>query len=366
MAQEQDKASKTEEPTEKRLREAHEEGNFAKAEEIQVVFGLAAAFVVILFHAGQVGQSLAQMMQGVLGHLEQFSLNPEMVVYAGRQGAVYFGLLLLPVFLGAMLAAILAGGLQSGFRLTPKAMKFNPGKINPVKGFQQKYGKQALVKFGIDFLKFLVLGAVILAAVWRVTLHPIFHTRIAPMDVGTFIMGTTLLMLVMLIVALALVAVINFLYQKHKTHEDLKMTQQEVKDERKQQEGDPQVKTAQRQMARSLVQRQMFSAVPDADVIVTNPTHYAIALRYDRGQDPAPVVLAKGKNLIAERIKRIGRENGVPIVENKPLAQGLYKIGVVGESIPAQMYRVVADILAYVYKRHRGYFAQKARLRKTI
>ena len=161
--------------------------------------------------------------------------------------------------------------------------------------------------------------------------------------------------------ALGAIALLNYLYQKYKTHENLKMTRQEVKDEHKQQEGDPLVKNARRQMARALAQRQMFSAVPDADLIVTNPTHYAVALRYDRLRDEAPVVLARGKNLIAEKIKRIGRENGVPIVENKPVARGLYKLGRTGKPIPPQMFKVVAEVLAYVYRVNRRFFAEKQR-----
>lgn len=359
MPEEQDKSSKTEEPTEKRLREAHKEGNFAKAEEIQVVFGLAAAFVVVLFQAGEVGRSLALLMAQVLGHLGDYTLNNELVVFSGRLGVATLGLGLLPVFLGAVIASILAGGLQSGFRLTPKVLKVNPGKLNPVKGIQQKYGMQALFKFGIDFLKFLVMGMVIFLGVLHVTRHPIFHTRIEAMEVGEFIYETTLLLLALLITALAFVALINYLYQKNKTRENLKMTKQEVKDERKQQEGDPQVRTAQRQRAHALAQRQMFAAIPQADVIVTNPTHYAVALRYDRTADAAPVVLAMGRNLIAHRIKEIGRESGVPLVENKPLAQALYKIGKTGQSIPPQLYRVVADVLAYVYRRDRHYFKRR-------
>ncbi|MFO7725989.1 MAG: EscU/YscU/HrcU family type III secretion system export apparatus switch protein [Oceanipulchritudo sp.] len=358
---EEDKSSKTEEPTPKRLREAHEEGNFAKAEEIQVVFGLFGALAVILFTSAGAGQRLAHLMEHVLGNLGNYRLNVDMVVEYGRRGVGYLSAIIIPVLVVGVFTGVLGGGLQSGFRLTPKAVGFKGNKLNPVNGFKQKFGKQALVKFGLDFSKFLVIGLSISFGVWRVTRHEIFHTEIAPIEIAVFIFETTLYLLAILVVSLGCIALLNFLYQKHKTFEDLRMTKQEVKDEHKQQEGDPMVKNARRQMARALAQRQMFSAVPEADLIVTNPTHFAVALRYDRLQDEAPVVLAKGKNLIAEKIKRIGRENGVPLIENKPVARGLYKLGRTGKPIPPQMFKVVAEVLAYVYRVNRRYFLEKQR-----
>lgn len=363
MAEEQDKSSKTEEPTSKRVNEAFKEGRFAQAPEIAVVFGLVASFVLILFLGAKIGYKLAVFMSTLLGGLGDYVLKPDMVVMNAR-GTVYAAAgLLAPIMLTVVVFSILAGGLQSGFKLTPKVLKFRPEKLNPVTGFKQKFGKEALVKFGIDLLKMLVIGGIILFGIVRVTWDPIFHTRIDAIQVASFIMETTLYLLSLLIGALGAIALINYLYQRYKIHESLKMTKQEVKDEHKQQEGDPMVKNARRQMARAIAQRQMFEAVPNADVIVTNPTHYAIALRYDRLQDAAPMVLAKGKNLIAQRIKEIGRQNGVPIVENKPLARGLFKIAKAGQPIPQEFFKVVAEVLAYVYRSHRSYFAEKNRRR---
>lgn len=355
----QDKASKTEEPTQKRIDEARKEGNFAKAEEIQVVFGLAAAFIVILFYSREMGMVTARVMHGILGGLGNYPLNVTMVVATGREVAGQFLLLVLPVMAASVLASVIAGGLQSGFRLAPKALGVKGSKINPIKGFKQKYGPQALVKFGIDFLKLSAVAGVIVFGLHRVTRHPIFHTRVDIIDIAGFIFETVLYLIVLLMVAMGLIAAIHFLYQKHKTHTDMKMTRQEVKDEHKQQEGDPQVKSARRQMARQLAQRQMFASIPEADVVITNPTHYAVALRYNRAVDPAPVVIAKGRNLIAQRIKQIAAEHGVPMVENRPAAQALFKIGQVGMPIPPDMYKVVAEVLAYVYKAHRRFFAKR-------
>lgn len=364
MAEQQDKSSKTEEPTEKRLLKAREEGNFAKAEEIQVVFGLMAAFIVLLFTSGKAGSDLTIMMAQVLGSIADYQINVDMVVNYGREGVGALSGIVMPALGAAVLAAILAGGLQSGFRASPKALGFKGNKLNPITGFKQKYGMSALVKFGIDFLKFTAIASVVLLGVRRITRHEIFHTKIAPAEISIFILETTLFLLSLMIVTLGMIAVLNFLYQKHKTGQDLKMTKQEVKDEHKQQEGDPQVKSAQRQMARAMAQRQMFAAVPDADLVVTNPTHYAVAIRYDRLQDAAPMILARGRNLIAQKIKKLARDNGVPVIENKPVAQALYKMGKTGKAIPPQLYKLVAQVLAYAYQTHRRYFLDREKRRR--
>lgn len=361
---EEDKASKTEEATAKRKEEAFKEGNFAKAEEIQVAFGLVAAFLSVLFVLTGAAQKMGVFGQHMFGNLHSYGINIEMATAQARNigGAILYTLA--PVFLLGVVAAIVAGGMQSRFGITPKAVEPKPRKINPISGFKQKFGKQALVKFGVDFLKFVTIAMVVFLGVQKVMRHEIFHTQTEPFQVLHFIWTTTLFIAALLIVAMGLLAAVNYIYQRYKTAEDLKMSKQEVKDERKQAEGDPMVKNARRQMARKLVERQMFAAIPDADVVVTNPTHFAVALRYDRGQEDAPVILAKGRNLIAESIKRLAKENGVPVVENKPVARGLFKLGKPGQQIPPQMYRVVAEVLAFVYRNHRRHFENRERMRR--
>jgi flagellar biosynthetic protein FlhB len=158
--------------------------------------------------------------------------------------------------------------------------------------------------------------------------------------------------------ALGGIAALNYIYQLRRVRTDLMMTKHEVKEENRQQDGDPRVRNVRRQMARRLLQKQMLSAVPTADVVITNPTHFAVALKYQRGVDKAPVVLAKGERLFAQRIKAIAAQHEVPMVENKPVARMLFKYGKVGKPIPAELYKAVAEILAFVYKTHRYYFYQ--------
>lgn len=357
----QDKSSKTEEPTAKRIEDARQRGQFAKTQDLQVVFVLAATLIVMLFAAEKASREVVEISAHILGNLEKYVPTPDTVL-GWMRGSLYFYLkLVLPMALAAAAAAIVAGGLQSGFRLTPKAFGWQPGKLNPIKGFKEKYSTRAWVRTGMDLLKFAAIGGVICFGVRRVTGDPIFHSRVPPGRIGAFILETTLFLLFLLILSLGAIAVCNYLYQRHKTHQDLRMSLKEVRDERKQQEGDPLIRSAQRRMARRLAEKQMFAAVPTADLILTNPTHFAVAIRYNRGSDPAPVVLAKGKNLIAAKIRRLAGEHGVPIVENKPLARALYRFGEVGRPIPTQLYQVVAEVLAYVYRTHRYYFYQRNR-----
>lgn len=366
MPDEQDRESKTEQPTEKRLKKAREEGNFPKAQEIQVVFALIGSFIAILFYAGIMGERIYLFSRGIFANLSQFEVTSSTVGVSARESASGFLFLLMPLFGLAVISGIIAGGLQSGFRLAPKALKPKGQKLNPIKNAKQKFGKQAYVKFGVDLLKLLAVAGVIAFAIRRLTLHPIFHTPIEAFQILIFIKESTLYMLSLLIVGVGLVALINYLYQRNKVMGDLRMTKQEVKDEHKQAEGDQQVKSARKKLALKLMERQSFKAIPQADVVVTNPTHFAVALRYDRTRNNSPVILAKGKDLVARRIKEIAREHGVPMVENRPAAQALYKIGQPGKEIPAQLFQVVAEILAYVYRNHRSFFhRRKVSVQKT-
>jgi flagellar biosynthesis protein FlhB len=353
---EHDQSSKTEEPTAKKLKDAFIEGQFAQSAEIQVTFGLAAAFLTFLFAGQGVVEQMASLSVGILGNLETFDLTETSVASAGREGIVLIGRMLLPLLGAALLAAIIAGGLQTGFRLTPKVLEIKWTRLNPVTGFSRVISKDVLIRFGIDLLKLCAVGGILVVAIRRVLLDPIFFAPVDVWHVGTFVAETTLFVLVRLILAAGIIAAISYAYQWRKTHKELMMTREEVKQERKTAEVDPHLRNAQRQMGRRLMQRQMLSAIPTADVVVTNPTHYAIALKYERGVDKAPVVLARGENSFAMRIKEIARKHEVPMVENRPVARMLYKYGRVGQEIPMQLYQAVAEILGFVYKTHRYYF----------
>ena len=347
---------KTEEPTEKHLREATEEGNFARTPDLQVVFLLIAGFFVIAFGSRDYAERVCSISVGIFAHLGKYSIKPEAIgEWNGIAAETMLGLIL-PIAVSCALAAALAGGLQSRFQLTPKALDFKWARLDPLSGFQRVFSMQGWVKLGTDTLKLTVVGLALWSAVKTVMSDPIFYTPVSVSRLGGFIASTASTLLGRFILALGAIAAGNYLYAVRKTHNDLKMTREEIKDENRQSEGDPKLKSALRQMARRLLQKQMLSGVPTADVVVTNPTHFAVALKYERGKDKAPLVLAKGEGAFARRIKELAAENDVPMVENRPVARMLFKVGKVGKPVPVELYQAVADILAFVYKTHRYYF----------
>jgi flagellar biosynthetic protein FlhB len=218
------------------------------------------------------------------------------------------------------------------------------------------------VHTGIDALKLLAVAGSLYIGARGLINDPLFHSPVETAYLGRFIYAALTAFLSRIALSLGIIAAISFAYERFRNSREMMMTRQEVRDEQRSSEGDALVKGNRRRLARRLLQKQMLAAVATADVVVTNPTHYAVALKYDRATDRAPVVLAKGENRFARRIRELAAEHGVPAVENPPVARTLFALGRVGESIPPELYQAVAQILAFVYRTHRYYFHQlKAR-----
>jgi flagellar biosynthetic protein FlhB len=283
-------------------------------------------------------------------------IRPESVTSLFGETLLMLAPIVLPVLFATAGAALLAGGLQSGFNLSPKALGFKWERLDPTEGFGRIFSKQVFVHTGIEFLKMLAIGSMLWLGARKLLLDPLFSAPIELSYLGHFITQAATEFFSRLLFALGLVAAVSYGYEKYKTSRELMMTREEVKEEQKSSEMDGKVKAFRRRLARRLMQKQMLSAVPTADVIITNPTHYAVALKYERNKDRAPIVLAKGENRFARRIKALAEENGVPMIENKPVARLLFAMGKVGESIPPELYQAVAEILALVYRTHRYYF----------
>ncbi|MFN5560374.1 MAG: flagellar biosynthesis protein FlhB [Opitutaceae bacterium] len=351
-----DNDSKTQLPTERRQREALERGQVARSPELQVVAMLAAALGVFSVATATSVRDLAALSSLIWGDLaagkEPFRALPVQVAESAR----LLAFVLAPVVLASLVAALLAGGLQTGFQLTPKALGMRFERLNPVAGFTRMFSRTTAIHGLADFGKTVGIGVVLWFSAQSLLGDPLFSAPVEAAYLGGFLQRATLEFLGELILALGVIAALSYAYERHRNFQEMKMTHQEVKEEHKQSEGDAFLKGAMRRMARRLMQRQMLDAVPTADVIITNPTHYAIALKYERGRDAAPVVLAKGENRFAQRIKALAAEHGVPMVENKPVARMLFRVGEVGESIPQPLYQAVAEILAFVYRHHRLYF----------
>jgi flagellar biosynthesis protein FlhB len=266
------------------------------------------------------------------------------------------GRVLAPVLLACAGAAVLAGGVLSGFRLSSDAVGFKLENLSWASGFSRIFDKSVFIRTGIDVLKLVAIGAVLYLGTRALLADSLFSAPVEAAYLAQFLNRATLLFLSRLLLALGIVTAISYGYEKFKTARGMMMSREEVKDERKSSDGNGETKNAMRRLARRLMQKQMLSAVQTADVVVTNPTHYAVALKYERGRDRAPMVLAKGENRFAQRIKALAAEHGVPTVENKPLARLLFSLGRVGETIPSELYQATAEILAVVYRTHRYYF----------
>ncbi len=351
-----DQDQKTEQPTEKRLNDAHEKGQFAKSHEITVLFAFVAFLAVLGFTAQSASHDIAEYSASMFTRFATTPVSTDTVMVPLSEALFTMGRALAPILAGVLGATILAGGVQTGFRLSSNVEFFKLDSLDMTKGFSRIFSKAVFAKAGIDLLKLGAIGTALWLGARGLMFDPLFSAPVEAAYLGQFLHHATLLFLTRLVLALGIVAAVSYGYEKFKTSREMMMTRQEVKDEHRQAQGDQHTKSAMRRMARRLMQKQMLAAVKTADVIVTNPTHFAVALKYERGQDRAPVVLAKGENRFAQRIKALAAEHGVPTVENKPVARLLFAMGKVGETIPAELYQAVAQILAVVYRTHRYYF----------
>ena len=352
----EDQDSKTEAPSAKRLSEAHSKGQFARAPELTLAFTLAAALFTLGLAAREASDKMTRLAVAIFGRLGELRVQGDEVPAVAELAMTTFVSIALPVVLATALAAILAGGVQSGFQLTPEAMQPNFERFDPIAGLGRIFGKKIWVTATLDVLKVIAVFACLAAATSKIFSDVIFSAPVETLYLANFMHTSAMSLMWRFLGAIAVIAAISYAYELYKSNQELMMSRQEVKDERTQSDGNPLVKAAMRRFARRLLQKQMMDAVPTADVIVANPTHFAVALRYERGSDAAPVIVAKGENRHALRIKELGALHGVPIVENRPVARLLYATGKVGEPIPQDMFEAVAEILAFVYRTYRYYY----------
>jgi flagellar biosynthetic protein FlhB len=341
---------KTEQATPKKLEEAWKKGQFAKSAEVQTVFVLMAAVVALSFSGHEIWQMMASSLVSVLSHLHDTPLTQSSMQGYALKGALVLGHCVWPVVIATMMAALLAGALQTRFRVTPEALGFNWARLNPTEGFKRIFSMRSAVPTGIGVVKLSVIVGLSYGVIKSVSMDPIFHSSVDMARIAAFMAESSFKIVVRVAFALLVLASIDYGYQFWRTSQDLMMTKQELKEESKNSDGNPQVRAQQRRKARANTKRKMLMEVPKADVVVVNPTHIAVALRYDRKSMKAPKIVAKGTRLNALRIREIARHHQIPIIENKPLARLMFKYGKVGGEIPAQLYAAVAEVLAWVYR----------------
>lgn len=348
-------SEKSEEPTGRRLSQAREEGNIAKSKELPTAFIFIAIAGFMYYYAPNVLEQIQEIMR------ELFLIGKTEVDVHFTIQLLYFLVismtkLLLPITGLLLVVSMVANIAQVGFVYTPKALKPKLDSLNPIKGFGKLFSKKSLVELLKSLFKIFVIGFVAYLIVKGKIPTILALIDADPMDSIHFF-GLLIYELFMKIGVLVLIlSLIDYMYQKWQTNQDLKMTKQEVKEENKQMEGDPLVKQRIRSMQREMARKRMMENVPQADVVVTNPTHYAVALRYSLGKDSAPVVVAKGQRLVALRIREIAMKNRILVHREPPLARALFKTVDIGEEIPENLYKAVAEILAMVdkFKRQTG------------
>jgi len=342
---------RTEKATAKRRQQAREKGQVAQSREVSSVIILMTALGLFYFSGSWMLLNLGNILSGVYQSLGTLHLDsvPNVSTFLIKIAKLSFRIIA-PLFLLLVVAGIAANGLQFGFGLYPKKLAPKLTQINPASGVKRIFSLKSLVEAVKSVLKIIVVGWI---AYGVISGHLKEFPALVDLDVGQILvfMGQVAFQIALYVcLALVVMAALDFIYQRWQYEENLKMTKQEVKDEHKQAEGDPKVKSRIRSLQREVAMRRMMESVPEADVVITNPTHLAIALRFDSKNMIAPRVVAKGADHLAERIRKIAGEHSVPIVENKPLAQALYRMVELGEYIPAELYRAVAEVLAYVYR----------------
>ena len=350
MAEESD-LEKTEPPSGRRLEKAREEGQVAQSRELTAFLVMAAGAAGLWAFSGWFVRRGEEVMRMGLAFERRAAFDDHVLTQTlqaiGSEALVTLAPFFLATFVAALLSPVLLNG---GWVFSPKALAFRPERLDPLKGFERMFSWHSIAELVKGVLKALLLGGI----VWWVVVHErdsLFALLGLPIESALPSFGRMILYaFVGFVGGLAVIALIDVPFQLWRYYHGLRMTKEELRQELKELEGDPQLKARIRSQQREIARRRMMAAVPKADVVVTNPTHYAVALKYDGARMGAPQVVAKGMNLVAQKIRALAREHQVPVLELPPLARALYRHVEVGEAIPAALYTAVAEVMAYVYQ----------------
>jgi flagellar biosynthetic protein FlhB len=348
-----DNDDKTEDPTQKRLDDAHAKGDVAKSQEVNTWFVIAGATLVLSTFSGSIGGGILMPLRNLIANAGMLRADGAALLQLGNTlGIAVLAAIGVPLLM-LMLAAIAGNMVQH--RLVWSAESLSPkfSKVSPGAGLKRVFGKQAVANFLKGLFKLIALGAVMMAVLWPERHRLESFLRFDPSAILGVTTSLTLHLMGAVVAMLAAVAIADYFFQYRQWFQRQKMSLQEIKDEFKQSEGDPHIKGKIRQLRQQRMKKRMMAAVPKASVIITNPTHYSIALSYDRGM-AAPVCVAKGVDNIAFKIREIAKKHDIPIVENVPLARALYATVDIDDEIPVEHYHAVAEIIGYVMGLKRG------------
>ena len=348
-------ADKTEEPTPKKLDDARKEGQVAKSKEIGNCLGLFVFFIVLRFMAGSISNRFMDLFSTIYASIPDVTVYPSgnmpsrAIDILFRESLLTILIIILPMMIIGYVVAFAGDLIQVKWRPTAKPLQPKLSKINPIKGLKRIFSLNSVVELIKSLLK-IGLAIPIIYFYIRDKVGLLFILYEMPLIQAVVLVGTTIIDLGIRVSAVyIIIAAADFGYQKWKFHKDMMMSKQEIKDEFKNSEGDPQVKGRIKRKMMEASRKRMMQKLPEADVVITNPTHYAVAIKYEPTERDAPYVIAKGEAYLAQKIKELAKEHGVEIVENKPVARALYHNVEIGESVPPELYQAVAEILAFVY-----------------
>ena len=359
MADESDNEDKTEDPTQKRLDEALERGDVVKSQEINTWFVIAGGTLVISTFSGSIGGGIEVPLRNLIANSWMIHTEgPDLLRLAQSLEYAVIAAIGVP-FLMLALAAIAGNIIQHRLVWSTESLKPKFSKISPAAGAKRVFGKQAAANFAKGLFKVIALGTVMTMILWPERLRLESMLRFDPSAILGVTTNLTIHLLGAVVAMLAVVAIADYFFQYRTWFERQKMSLQEMKQEFKQSEGDPHIKGRLRQLRHARMKKRMMTAVPKASVIITNPTHYAVALSYERGMS-APICVAKGVDTIALKIREIAGKHDIPIVENVPLARALYATVQIDDEIPVEHYHAVAEIIGYVMGLKRGFSGRRA------
>jgi flagellar biosynthetic protein FlhB len=350
-----DTSEKTEDPTQKRLDEALERGDVVKSQEVNTWFVIAGAALVLSAFSGSMGSGLTTTMRGLIANAHNINMDgPALPRLFEKIGVEIIAAVAIP-FLVLMLAALGGNMIQHRLVWSFEILAPKLSKISPAAGFKRLFGKQALANFAKGLIKLVLVGSVLTALMWPERGRIMALERADPLMVLPLAQSLAMKLLGAVVAMMAVVAMADYLFQYRQWYERQKMSLREMKQEFKQSEGDPTIKGKMKQVRNSRMRKRMIANVPKAAVIITNPTHYSVALQYERGM-VAPICVAKGVDAVAKKIREVAGEHSIPIVENPPLARALHATVEVDQAIPVEHYKAVAEVIGYVMRLRRTVF----------
>jgi flagellar biosynthesis protein FlhB len=358
MADEDDGGERSEDPTQKRLDDALERGDVAKSQEVNTWFMIAGATLVLSTFAGSIGGIQTPLKNVIANSWMLRTDGPSLLQLAQHLEYAVFAAIGVPLLM-LLIAAIAGNMLQHRLVWSGESLKPKLSKISPMEGAKRVFGKQAVANFAKGLFKLVALGAVMTAVLWPERHRLESMLRSDPTSLFGVIVSLSVHLMGSVVAMLAVVAIADYFFQYRQWYERQKMSLREQKEEFKQSEGDPLVKGRIRQLRQARMRKRMMAAVPKASVVITNPTHYSVALSYERGM-PAPICVAKGTDNIALKIREIAGKHDIPIVENVPLARALYATVEIDAEIPVEHYHAVAEVIGYVMGLKRGLSGRRA------